>query len=110
MACPTIVHINDASLLPSRPPSKPQASKQRLLIQNTAVQLLDAFGNAAACSGVQVRFRLRHPQQGAEQGGELPQLEEGQQGGGGRETDAQGRAFFGNLLLAQGTGGVPGWG
>lgn len=86
----------------------PQAAKQRLLIQNAAVQLRDAYGNPAACGGVQVRFRLRHlPGGGGGRGGggELPELEDSQQGReGGRETDGMGRAFFGNLLLAQGSG------
>jgi hypothetical protein len=79
-----------------------QAPKQRLLLHNAAVQLRDAFGNAAECSGVQVRFRLQH-QHGGGKDGELPQLDESQQRGV-QDTDGQGRAFFGNLLLAQGSG------
>ena len=96
--------------LPAYPPPL-QSAKQRLLVQSAAVQLRDAHGNAAGCAGVQVRFRLRVAPgaAGASGGdGEPPQLEPTAGRGEVVETDEQGRAFFGHLLLAQGSGGCQG--
>lgn len=127
-------------------------TKQRLVLRNAAVQLLDSHGNAASGGGVQVghawkcsvmraglhaqvacmqlgssntwascplhqlalmnpcgelvmqvRFRLRHlPVAAADGASELPELGEPQAGM--LETDDRGRAFVGDLCIAEGSG------
>ncbi|PRW58303.1 Structural maintenance of chromosomes flexible hinge domain-containing 1 [Chlorella sorokiniana] len=79
-------------------------AKQRLLLRNAAVQLEDEFGNAAPGGGVQVRFRLRYQGEGVgSSGSQLPALQAAQ-GRGQQETDERGRAFLGDLAIAEGSG------
>lgn len=81
------------------------SSKQRLMLRNAAVQLLDAYDNAAGGGGVQVRCRLRLPPGAAADGSsQLPELDCGQ-GCGPQETDDGGRVFLGDLSVVQGSGG-----
>lgn len=80
------------------------AEKQRLLVRNAAVQLEDAHGNAAQPEGCQVRFILRPV--GPVGGGEPPVLQ-ASEGPGPKLADELGRAFFGTLTVAEGSGCAP---
>lgn len=78
----------------------------RRLLRNVAVQLVDAHGNAVEAAGVQVRWRLLCADADTGGGGgdaEAPQL----CCSGGEvqmASDEQGRAFFGDVAVEQGTG------
>lgn len=74
-----------------------------MLLRNAAVQLLDCHGNAAEASGVEVRFQLRAVQ--AEEGAVLPELCAAK-GADPKASDPAGRAFFGDLSIAEGTGAL----
>ncbi|KAL4443930.1 hypothetical protein ABPG75_011667 [Micractinium tetrahymenae] len=101
---PVTLRLEAASLPDKVAVTNGSNTKQRLLLRNAAVQLLDSYGNAASGSGVQVRFRLRQ-QRAAAAGGasELPELSM-PQAGAILETDDRGRAFAGDLCVAEGSG------
>lgn len=84
----------------------------RQLLRSTAVQLLDAHGNAAGAAGVPVRFALRWPAGTAPagRGATLPELacSMGALGVCETHTDDQGRALFGDLRVEEGTGAAGG--
>ena len=65
------------------------------------LQLRDEHGNAVEQAGVPVRIALDWPS-GSAQEGELPTLELAERGT--QKTDQQGRVFFGDVYVAEGTG------
>jgi hypothetical protein len=79
----------------------------RLLVRGAAAQLLDAHGNAAGGRGVEVRFRLLLDGTPAGAGWEAPELVVAE-GAAPRAADADGRAFAGDLSIAEGSGRAPG--
>lgn len=86
-------------LLP--PPAAPQVLKQRLVVRNAAAQLVDSHGNAADTAGVAVRVRLLPPVPAGDW--EPPTLVVSE-GAGPWQTDERGRAFLGDLSIAEGSG------
>ncbi|KAI8466921.1 MAG: hypothetical protein J3K34DRAFT_524164 [Monoraphidium minutum] len=79
------------------------AAHRRILAQ-AAVQLVDGHGNAAPLAGVRVRWRLAAAGDGG--GGGVPPDLECDGGAAEQKTDERGRAFFGDVLVAAGTGRV----
>lgn len=82
-----------------------ESDKERQLLSSSAVQLVDAYGNAIPSSGVSVTVALQWPEgsEAESTGGELPDLE----ASGGkltRTTDRHGKVDFGTVYIKQGTG------
>ena len=111
---PPVTAAVEAPQLPDRVAvTNAVAVKSRLLVRNAAVQVQDAFGNAADAEGVQVRFRLIRAAMsdaaaspGGGDGAVLPTLsvEEGEAA---KQLDDRGRAYFGKLMIVEGSGAAP---
>lgn len=85
--------------------SNGECDKDRQLLSSSALQLVDAFGNAIHASGVTVTVALQWPEDSEAEatGGRLPDLE----ASGGKlnkTTDRHGKVDFGSLYIKQGTG------
>lgn len=84
------------------------ALKQRILVRGAAVQLLDEYGNASALAGISVRCRLRPPggvpPSSLPAGSQVPVLLAAGRESATVETDGMGRAFIGDLCIAEGSG------
>jgi len=69
---------------------------------NTHLQVRDEYGNAVEEADILVSISLEWPSSGSGDGGELPSLELAE--GRTQQTDGQGRAFFGDVYIAEGSG------
>lgn len=85
--------------------SNGESDADRQLLSSSALQLVDAFGNAVHASSIDVTVSLQWPEgsEAEDMGGRLPDLE----ASGGKltkATDRHGRVDFGPLYIKQGTG------
>ena len=105
---PPVNALVDASQLPDRVAvTNASSAKARQLLHKAAVQVLDTFGNSAEGAGVQIRFRVRAVNEAAlTPGCVVPELQ-AERGLGPTPMDDEGRAYFGDLAILEGSGAAP---
>jgi hypothetical protein len=107
---PPVTAVVEARQLPDRATvTNASAAKARLLVLNAAAQVQDAYGNVAEAVGVQVRFRLRAAAAANSMppGSVIPTLEAEEGLESPKHLDDRGRAYFGKLSIAEGSGAAP---